>query len=102
MRKQRRQFSPETKVAILKQHLCEQVPISQLCAEHDIVPTQFYQWQKQFFENGAAAFAKDTKRAVEKEAQRVASLEDRLQRKDAVIAQITEEHIQLKKDLGEI
>jgi len=30
----------------------EQVPVSQVCEEAGIQTTQFYQWQKQFFENG--------------------------------------------------
>lgn len=101
MSRKHRRFSPEEKVRILKRHLLEHEPISAICDAEHIAPTQFYQWQKAFFENGAAAFAKDARRQQANEAERVASLEDKLQRKDAVIAQITEEHIQLKKELGE-
>ena len=54
--KQRRSFSAEQKVAIVKRHLVEGVPISDLCDEYQILPTQVYQWQKQLFENGAVAF----------------------------------------------
>ena len=43
---------------MLRLHLLEKVPISEVCEKHQIIPTQFYQWQKTFFENGAAAFAK--------------------------------------------
>ena len=32
------------------------VPISDLCDELGLQPTVFYRWQKEFFENGAAAF----------------------------------------------
>ena len=52
----RRKFSAEQKVAILRQHLLEKVPVSQVCEQHGIQPTQFYQWQKVFFEGGALAF----------------------------------------------
>ena len=53
MEKPRRHYSPEQKVAILREHLIEQVPVSELCEKHQIHPTLFYQWQKTFFENGA-------------------------------------------------
>jgi len=53
----RRKFSGEDKVRILKRHLVDQVPMSDVCEEHGLHPTMFYKWQKEFFENGAAAFA---------------------------------------------
>jgi transposase len=36
--------------------LLEKEPISKLCDEVGLQPTVFYRWQKEFFENGAAAF----------------------------------------------
>jgi transposase len=56
MKKQRKHYAPEEKVAILRRHLLEQVPISELCDKHGLQPTVFYRWQKEFFENGTAAF----------------------------------------------
>jgi transposase len=56
MRKERKHFTPEEKVAILRRHLVDQVPVSELCEELSLRPTVFYRWQKEFFENGAAAF----------------------------------------------
>jgi len=73
-----------------------------VCEKHQITPTQFYQWQKIFFENGAAAFAKTASaRASSQSEQRISRLEAKLQRKDEVIAEIMAEHIVLKKSLGE-
>src|SRR5207237_2160893 len=37
-------------------HLLDKVPVSDLCDELGLQPTVFYRWQKEFFENGAAAF----------------------------------------------
>ena len=51
MEKTRRQFTPQQKVAILREHLVEHVPVSDLCDKHKLHPTLFYQWQKAFFEN---------------------------------------------------
>ena len=56
MRKPRKDYTPVEKVAILRRHLLDHVPVSDLCDEHQLSPTLFYQWQKQFFENGPAAF----------------------------------------------
>jgi transposase len=56
MRKEREHYTAEEKVAILRRHLLDQVPVSDLCEEPGLQPTVFYRWQKEFFENGAAAF----------------------------------------------
>ena len=48
MEKIRRQFSPQQKVAILREHLVEHVPVSDLCDKHKLHPTLFFQWQKAF------------------------------------------------------
>jgi len=36
MKKQRKHYTPEEKVAILRRHLLEQVPISELCDKHGL------------------------------------------------------------------
>ena len=56
MRKPRKNYTPVEKVAILRRHLIDHVPVSDLCDEYQLSPTLFYLWQKQFFENGTAAF----------------------------------------------
>ena len=56
MKKQRKHYMPEEQVAILRRHLLENEPISKLCDELGLQPTVFYRWQKEFFENWAAAF----------------------------------------------
>jgi transposase len=56
MKNSRKHYTPEEKVAILRRHLVEKEPISKLCDEVGLQPTVFYRWQKEFFENGAAAF----------------------------------------------
>jgi transposase-like protein len=39
MKKQRKHYTPEEKVAILRRHLVEGVPISHLCDELGLQPT---------------------------------------------------------------
>jgi hypothetical protein len=61
-------------------------------------------WQKQFFENGTAAFANTgRRRQAEQDAKdrKIAALEEKLLRKNEVLAELMEEHVQLKKELGE-
>ena len=106
--KQRRHFTGQEKVAILRRHLVEKVPVSDLCEEHGIHPTLFYRWQKDWFEQGAVVF--DTararngsgKRSEDVAAQRIAALQDKLRRKDEVLSELMEEHVALKKSLGEV
>jgi transposase-like protein len=104
MTTQRRHFSPQDKVAILRAHLLEKVPVSDLCDKHGIGVNLFYRWQKEFFENGPAAFARAGKRRKadqDVKDRTIAALRDKLQRKNEVLAELMEEHVQLKKELGE-
>lgn len=103
-RKKRRQFSPEEKSAILRRHLADKVPISDLCDEYKIQPSLFYQWQRQLLDNAARAL--EPKRKADRRETRLESkvevLEAKLRRKDQVIAEISEEFIKAKKDIGEL
>jgi len=56
MRKERKHYTADEKVAILRRHLLDKVPVSDLCEERGLQPTVFYRWQKEFFESGATAF----------------------------------------------
>jgi len=97
-----RQHSAADKVAILRKVLLEGQAVSAVCEEHDISPTLFYSWQKHFFENGAAAFAKDDRAEQRDLARTVEALRERLTQKDRVIAKVTEEFVKTKKELGEL
>ena len=102
-KKQRRHFDGDQKVAIVKRHLVDKVPVSDLCEEYQMHPTQFYQWQRQLFEHGAAAFErKPGKRRSDAREQRIAKLESKLVEKNEVVAELLQEHVQLKKELGEL
>ena len=107
MKKQRRHFSDSDKVAVLKRHLIDKIPVSDLCDELKIYPNQFYDWLKKFFENGHLAFAngragRKAKAARDAKDKKIEQLEAKLQRKNEVIAELMEEHTTLKKNLGEI
>jgi len=103
MTRKRKNYTPEEKVAILKRHLVEKVPVSDLCDELGLNPTVFYGWQKQFFENGPTAFQRKGKRnGPTPEARKIEKLEAKLAQKNEVLGELMEEHVQLKKQLGEL
>jgi transposase-like protein len=55
VRKARKSYSPQEKVAILRRHLLDKVSVLRLCTEFQLQPTVFYRWLKQLFDNGAVA-----------------------------------------------
>jgi len=102
VKKSRKHYTAEEKVAILRRHLLEEEPVSKLCDELGLQPTVFYRWQKELFENGAAAFQSKGRSDYQAEKERIAFLEKKIQRKDEVLAELMGEHIALKKDIGEL
>ena len=73
----RKHFTPEQKVAIVRRHLLEKVPVSDLCDEFGIHATQYYNWQKQLFENAAPAFERRPNKANQRAARCRGRAEDR-------------------------
>ena len=102
MGKERTKYSPEQKVAILKRHLVESMPVSDICDTYGLHPTVFYRWQKEFFENGAEAFRKRPDGKVKRLEKKVSVLEEKLSKKNEVLSELMEEHVALKKSLGEL
>ena len=102
---QRKQYSAEQKVSIVRRHLLENVPVSDLCDEFGIHATQYYQWQKQLFENAEPAFARRPNKAnlirqQNAHEKKITQLEEQLQNRNEVVAELLQEHVQLKKNLG--
>jgi transposase-like protein len=99
----RKLYQPSEKVAIVRRHLIDGVQISDLCDEYGLQPTQYYQWQKQLFENGELAFQRKRQDRHEQNRyeKKIGQLEGKIQEKNEVIAELLEEHVQLKKAIGE-
>jgi transposase-like protein len=109
MRKKRHNYTPEEKVSILRRHLIDRIPVSDLCDEYQLQPTRFYEWQKLFFENGATAFSSNQHGQKSAEANRIQQLEEKLKRseeklirKHEVLSELMEDHVKLKKELGDL
>src|SRR5437588_11826328 len=103
MRKERKQYRAEEKVAILRRHLLDKIAVSDLCEEYGLQPTVFYRWQKEFFENGAAAFESKQRPAlqVQEKQKRIEFLQKKFQTKDEVLAEPMAEHVALTTRLGD-
>ena len=101
--KKYRKHSPELKVTVVRRHLVDKVPVSSLCEEYQLRPSQFYQWQKDVFDQalkGITATQLPLKMAKDKT--KIKQLETKLVQKNEVLAELMQEYISLKKDLGEI
>ena len=103
----RKSLTPEQKVAIVRRHLVENTPVSDLCDELGVHPNQYYNWQKQLFENAESAFERRPNKANEKRRKdaaerKIEHLEKKLQDRNEVVAELMQEHVTLKKELGEL
>ena len=103
MGKPRRKYTAQEKMWILRRHLVEGVAVSDLCDEFRLQPTVFCRWQKALFENGASVFENRSNGKHQQAGERkIQALEAKLRRKDEVLSELMEEHVALKKSLGEL
>lgn len=105
MSQQRKTWGAAEKLAIVKRHLVEKVPISDLCDRHGLQPSQIYQWQAQLFEHGAGAFERKPGRQASAESakdRKIAHLETKLSQKNEVISELMEANVREKKVNGEL
>jgi transposase len=101
VKKERRHWSADDKIKLLRRHLIENVPISKICEEANLAPSLFHRWQEQLFQN--AVLALEGKRPERnQDQQRIEKLEKKIRQKDEVLAELMAEHISLKKELGEL
>ncbi len=102
-KRERRHFTGQQKTAIVKVHLVDGKSVADLCDEHQIQPTQFYQWQKQLFEHGDAAFERKNKSGGKSPQQRqIEQLQAKLINKNEVVSELMEENVKAKKANGEL
>lgn len=100
MTRQRKHFTAEQKAAIVRQHLVDGKSVADVCDEHGLQPTVFYRWQKQALESLPALFERkggSGLRPLEEEVQRLRKV---VARKDEIIAEVTGELLDAKKNSG--
>ena len=101
-KKSRRHFSAEQKAAIVRRHLANKEPVSNLANELDVQPTLIHQWVKQVLEQAEKAFVttKGNRRTEEAKDRKIAYLEAKLTNKNEVIAELMEENVRSKTPMG--
>lgn len=104
MSEQRKRYTGDEIMALLRRHLVDKVQVSDVCEAAGVHPGQFYRWLRMLLEGGAVVFDRgpdrSSTRQVEAAEQRAAVLEQKLQRKHEVLSELMEEHVNLKKTLG--
>lgn len=100
MNKKKRVFTAEQKVRILREHLDNQVSVSELCERYQIQPNSFYSWKKKLFEGAIQTFKSQPNR---KNQYQTDKLKEQLRDRESLITTIVSENIRLKKNInGEI
>ncbi|MBM4224768.1 MAG: transposase [Gammaproteobacteria bacterium] len=102
MKKQRQYKSAEEKVRLLRLHLIEKQPVSKICEESGVAPTVFYRWQEALFANAALSLENKYRPERNKDQAKIEKLESQIRMKDATMAELLQEHVALKKELGEL
>jgi transposase-like protein len=105
MSRERKTLAGAEKLAILKRYLMDKVPISDLCDQYGLQPSQIYYWQAQLFEHGAGVFERKAGRQANVESakdRRIAQLQLKLAQKNEVISELMEENVREKKLNGEL
>jgi len=91
-----RHKTPQEKLRIINEVRTGGEPVSHVCRRHGIAPARFYEWEKRLDENGLQGLRRDVKQLS---AQRLEELEAEVIRLKAVIADIAEENLKIKKGL---
>jgi len=101
--KNRKQYSAKKKMEILRLHLVEKKPGSDICDEFGVHPTLFYRWQQTLFEKGESAFDQSVKNGTKAQAvndKEISVLREKLKKKGEVLGEVMEEFVKLKKERG--
>jgi len=102
MSKPRRHFSAPQKAEIVRRHLSGKEPVSNLADEFQLQPTQIHAWVKQVLDRAEQAFTSAGRPPDDGKDRKIAALQEKLAKKNEVVAELMEEHVQLKKELGEL
>jgi len=92
----RQRFTAEAKVRILREHLDNNIKVSELAEKYKVHPGVIQRWKKELFENAVEGFSgqhKTRKGKSRKEQQ----LEEKVTRMQEVITELSTEVIDLKK-----
>src|SRR3990170_1006881 len=104
MSQTRRHFDATLKAQIVRRHLSGKEPVSALADEFGLQPTQIHTWVNQVLTQAEKAFERSASngRVENAKDRRIEALQAKLAQKNEVIAELMEDNIRTKKELGEI
>jgi len=99
--KQRKQYTAEQKVIILRELLENNVPISQLAEKYQVRPNDIYNWKKKLFESATDIFAPKVSNSKQTSAEqkKIEKLQSKLKDRDEAISFLLRENIEIKKSI---
>lgn len=88
----KRKWTPKEKLEIVLEGIVSG-NVNEVCRRRGLNVNQYYNWKNKLFKNADKIFEREDK----KQKQREERLEEVIQKKDEIIAEITEENLNLKK-----
>lgn len=98
---ERRRFTAEQKVKIIKEALTSDLGVSGVCRKHGISSALFYQWQERFFEGAREGLERSKSGPSSQELRKIEEQAREIDRMKHVISVIAAENIDFKKKLGD-
>jgi transposase len=98
MKSEKRKFTAEFKVQVLREHLENQVAVGKICEQYNIHPNLFYLWKKELFNGALETFSK--RKNGKSDEGKISQLEEKLKDKDSLISEIVQDNLRLKKKLN--
>jgi len=105
MGRQRRTFTAQQKAEVVRRHLRDKTPVSELAEELEVQPSQIHQWVNAVLMQAEKAFESSGKRAARTESnreQQIKRLQEKLNLKNEVISELMEENVKAKKANGDL
>lgn len=99
-RKSIKHFTPGQKLKIVKEGSLPKVRVADLCRHYDIYPTDYYRWKK-LAESSMIEGLQPKPKKEKPLSKREQELQKENERLQAVIIQLTKEHLDLKKKVLE-
>lgn len=99
--KQRKHYTAEQKVIILRELLENNIPVSQLAEKYEVRPNDIYNWKKKLFESATEIFTQKTTNSKQSSAEQkqIEKLQSKLKDRDEAISYLIRENIEIKKSI---
>ena len=99
--RQRKHYTAEQKVIILRELLENNIPISQLAEKYDVHPNDIYNWKKKLFESATEIFTPkvSNQKQITSEQKKIEKLQTKLKDRDEAISYLIRENIEIKKSI---